>query len=94
MSTEPPEDVDYSAALSQETSLESADTVYEEKKVVHIEEGEITLQDSALESGNSLDKDDSFVHWNGPNDPQNPMNWSSVQKWLTIGLISISSFNV
>lgn len=35
-----------------------------------------------------------IVDWNGPDDPENPMNWPSYRKWLTIGLISFSSFNV
>ena len=36
----------------------------------------------------------NIVDWDGPNDPENPMNWSNSRKWLTIGLISLSSFNV
>lgn len=35
-----------------------------------------------------------IVDWDGPDDPENPMNWPSYRKWLTIGLISFSSFNV
>ena len=35
----------------------------------------------------------NVVDWDGPNDPENPMNWSNSRKWLTISLISISSFN-
>ncbi|GKZ39920.1 hypothetical protein AbraIFM66950_001621, partial [Aspergillus brasiliensis] len=57
MPTAPPGDVDYSAALSQEHSLESADTLFVAKDFVHVEEGEITLQDSALESDDAQDKD-------------------------------------
>ncbi|RAH59833.1 caffeine resistance protein 5 [Aspergillus piperis CBS 112811] len=94
MPTAPPGDVDYSAALSQETSLESADTIFVEKDIVHVEEGEIRSQDGALESDDPQDKDDLVVDWDGPNDPQNPMNWTTLRKWVIIGLISLSSFNV
>lgn len=26
--------------------------------------------------------------WNGPTDPDNPMNWSPTRKWMTIGLVT------
>ena len=29
-----------------------------------------------------IQKDSSLVEWNGPNDPENPMNWSRGRKWL------------
>ena len=29
-----------------------------------------------------------LVDWDGPNDPQNPMNWSGLRKWSTVALIS------
>ena len=33
------------------------------------------------------------VGWEGPNDPQNPMNWSPTRKWSTIALVSAITFN-
>ena len=33
------------------------------------------------------------VDWDGPNDPQNPMNWSSTHKWAIIALVSTITFN-
>ncbi|KAL9948791.1 hypothetical protein ACHAPW_002121 [Verticillium nonalfalfae] len=32
------------------------------------------------------------VDWDGPDDPQNPLNWPDVRKWLNIGLISGLTF--
>ncbi|QIX00094.1 hypothetical protein AMS68_005611 [Peltaster fructicola] len=33
------------------------------------------------------EKDPNLVEWNGPDDPENPMNWSSAKKWtITIAL--------
>ena len=34
-----------------------------------------------------------IVDWEGPNDPQNPMNWSPTRKWATIALVSTITFN-
>ncbi|PLB47918.1 synaptic vesicle transporter [Aspergillus steynii IBT 23096] len=67
-----------------------------EKKDVHVEAASIRPTDSSdAELGeSSQDEDDKLVHWDGPNDPENPMNWTSFRKWLTIALISISSYNV
>jgi hypothetical protein len=34
----------------------------------------------------------NLVDWDGPDDPKNPMNWSSIHKWTTIGLVSTITF--
>ncbi|OTA59264.1 MFS general substrate transporter [Hypoxylon sp. EC38] len=38
---------------------------------------------------NADEKDPNVVDWDGPNDPENPMNWSDTNKWLNIGILSI-----
>ncbi|KFY94343.1 hypothetical protein V500_03316 [Pseudogymnoascus sp. VKM F-4518 (FW-2643)] len=35
-----------------------------------------------------------IVWWDGPEDPENPMNWSSTWKWVNICIISVISFLV
>lgn len=35
-----------------------------------------------------------IVWWDGPKDPENPMNWSSTWKWVNICIISVISFLV
>lgn len=77
-------------------SLPTSDMNDAEKKDVHVETASIRPTDSSdAELGeSSQDEDDKLVHWDGPNDPQNPMNWTSFRKWMTIALISISSYNV
>lgn len=45
------------------------------------------------EKDEAADTEDFGCHWDGPNDPQNPMNWSSFRQWLTIGLVTLSGFN-
>ena len=32
--------------------------------------------------------DPNAVFWDGPDDPQNPMNWTNRRKWLQIVLLS------
>ena len=34
--------------------------------------------------------DQNLVHWDGPNDPANPRNWSKAQNMLNIALVSLS----
>ncbi|KAF3024751.1 hypothetical protein E8E14_005080 [Neopestalotiopsis sp. 37M] len=36
--------------------------------------------------------DPNVVGWDGPNDPENPLNWTSKKKWLNIAVLSILSF--
>ncbi|WEW54737.1 hypothetical protein PRK78_000162 [Emydomyces testavorans] len=45
---------------------------------------QVPLQ-SAVEKSNIID-------WDGPKDPKNPMNWSSVRRWTTILIVSIVTF--
>lgn len=74
-----------------QSTLGSVDPVVAEKGIVHTEAG-VVSGDSDVES--FQEKEGNIVHWDGDDDPQNPMNWSPFRKWLTIGLISVSSFNV
>ena len=36
---------------------------------------------------------DNIVDWDGPQDPQNPQNWTSTRKWIIITLVSAITFN-
>lgn len=36
--------------------------------------------------------DPDVVDWDGPDDPKNPQNWSSLHKWTLIGLVSTITF--
>lgn len=34
-------------------------------------------------------QDPNIVDWDGPDDPANPMNWSSAKKFAAIGIVSL-----
>jgi hypothetical protein len=34
-------------------------------------------------------RDPDVVAWDGPNDPENPMNWTDRKKWANIAVLSI-----
>lgn len=34
-------------------------------------------------------KDSNSVDWNGPDDPENPLNWPSAKKITAIGIVSL-----
>ena len=34
------------------------------------------------------EQDPNVVFWDGPNDPENPMNWPEKKKWINIGVLS------
>ncbi|KAF2176420.1 MFS general substrate transporter [Zopfia rhizophila CBS 207.26] len=40
----------------------------------------------------SEESDPNIVWWDGPNDPQNPMNWPFIKKWGTVILVSAITF--
>lgn len=37
--------------------------------------------------------DDSIVDWDGPEDHENPQNWTSTRKWIIIISVSAITFN-
>ena len=37
---------------------------------------------------------ENIVNFDGPDDPSNPVNWSSLYKWTTVMLISVMSLVV
>lgn len=91
MSTQAPRNSTSTLTPGSQSTLGSVDPVVAEKGIVHTKAGAVS-SDSDVES--FQDKEENIIHWDGDDDPQNPMNWSPFRKWLTIGLISVSSFNV
>lgn len=47
---------------------------------------------TAVESPSEEAVDPNIVSWDGPNDPDNPVNWSSGLKWSNIALVSAITF--
>jgi hypothetical protein len=39
-----------------------------------------------------VENDPDIVWWDGPDDPQNPMNWRYTKKWGTVALVSAITF--
>ena len=39
-------------------------------------------------------KDPNLIDWDGPDDPENPMNWSRSKKWITTAMLGIVTFCV
>jgi hypothetical protein len=37
----------------------------------------------------AAESDPNIVDWDGPADPENPMNWPDKRKWLNIAVLSI-----
>lgn len=40
--------------------------------------------------GNDSPHDPNIVDWDGPNDPENPRNWTKTRKMVNISLFSLS----
>jgi len=38
------------------------------------------------------DPSPNLVAWDGPNDPENPLNWSSAKRWTTVAVVSYMTF--
>lgn len=78
--------VDY-RAFEQSVDLEL--NSFPVQNQIHIleEEGE----DIKTESEEDVDEK-YIVDWNGPADPENPMNWSNMRKWTAVLIVSSITF--
>ena len=45
--------------------------------------------DDIDEEQEERERDPNVVTWDGPNDPQNPMNWTMKKKWTNIAVLSV-----
>ncbi|KAF4806296.1 Efflux pump rdc3 [Colletotrichum siamense] len=50
-----------------------------------------TSSNHDLESYRRTDGDPTTVEWNGPNDPEHPLNWPDGKKWMNIAILSLLS---
>lgn len=48
-----------------------------------------TNLDSGASTDSKIDRDPNVVDWDGPDDPENPLNWPEGRKWLSLSLISV-----
>lgn len=46
----------------------------------------------STEQEEQADQDPNIVDWDGPDDPENPMNWPTWRKVLAIGIVSAITF--
>lgn len=49
-----------------------------------------TVASSPVTSVRENDEDE--VWWDGPDDPENPLNWTSAQRWVSIWMVSFMTF--
>ncbi|KAL0577543.1 hypothetical protein V5O48_004441 [Marasmius crinis-equi] len=45
-----------------------------------------------FDSSETLRESETFVSWDGPNDPDNPRNWSKKQRWTVTLVVSLFTF--
>lgn len=73
----------------------SSPTMTERRGSYDLEGGtqQLPAAKTAVESPPSEEAaDPNIVSWDGPNDPDNPLNWSSGLKWSNVALVSAITF--
>ncbi|TQB72955.1 hypothetical protein MPDQ_006380 [Monascus purpureus] len=75
--------------LEKDNYHESVSTLYDESKK-DLKEAEDPR--TAVENESRQDQDSNTIWWDSDDDPENPMNWSSANKWANLGIISIITF--
>ena len=82
----PPESFDRPFTADVEKTAES-----DLETMVASERGSTRGRDEkgAGEGQEEEDSDPDVVNWDGPNDPENPMNWTDKKKWTGILVLSV-----
>ncbi|KAG8361992.1 putative transporter [Fusarium venenatum] len=76
-------------AIEELTRTESLTKVADEdlKRERDLEEGS-----TSVEFDDNVDNDPNIVNWDGPDDPENPQNWSMKKKTITVIIVSSVTF--
>ena len=83
--------MDPTNGLSRTTSQK--DKSLTELPLAHdVEKQSLHEKDNSSAEAEEKPKDPNIVDWDGPDDPENPMNWSSKKKVTTIAIISAITF--
>ena len=102
-SDDPEKTLSFPAELPKNAALEKMPATNEKTSPASSEvEKEVDLESGKQRSSSSSKvevtteqhsvRDPDVVDWEGPDDPQNPMNWPSRLKWGNVGVISSITF--
>jgi DHA1 family multidrug resistance protein-like MFS transporter len=84
--------------LQGDTDHENSDQNLTEKDLEKGEDANRTAEDepipAAAPAQDAPPKDPNLIDWDGPDDPENPMNWSRSKKWITTTMLGIVTFCV
>lgn len=80
--------------VQSDGGFESSPTMTDQRGSYDLEGGRQNFSPTktAVESPYEEAADPNIVSWDGPNDPDNPLNWSSGLKWSNIALVSAITF--
>jgi len=83
-----------SAAIEGETPSNSSDEDFREKD---LEKGDEVADNRKVEESKNKEqeaKDPNLIEWNGPDDPENPLNWPNGKKWRVTMALAFMTFCV
>jgi hypothetical protein len=58
--------------------------------ITDVEMQKIAIQEEAVPE--SKESDPNILDWNGPDDPEKPVNWTGRRKWINGGLLAAMTF--
>lgn len=62
------------------------------KPATDLEKQQAQEENEPIIENNTKEHDPSIVNWDGPDDPENPLNWSGKKKWTNGGLLAAMTF--
>lgn len=59
-----------------------------------VEQGRVSMTADSIRSNNPVQKTRTAQDWDGPDDPENPMNWPRWRKLYTVLMAGLQSFTM
>lgn len=82
-------DIEKGSPGGSDSDFDAAPTIVEESDQGSMREGTMDGKDAGFETTDDEIRDPNVVSWDGPNDPENPMNWTDRKKWTSIAVLSV-----
>lgn len=80
--------LDFDAEKGQQSDLDGATIQAPSERGVSAGSDGVT-GDKEKAVAEETEQDPNIVDWDGPHDPENPMNWPEKKKWLNVAVLSI-----
>jgi hypothetical protein len=85
--------IDVNSASDDDSPVIGSIDSIQEKQASDLESGIFDSSTEAVPATSpNTDRDNDIIYWSGPEDPENPLNWSRKKRVSHVALVSVITF--